>query len=283
MSGPFPERGWIGAEQSQILVEAVHRLSGISIAPTKTDFLEHRINRLLQASGVANVVEYVNHLRLNPTGPAALRLVEALATHTTSFFRERAHYDWLLAVGLPAVVAEGAGLDRPLVIWSAACSTGAELWSAGMVVDGFARNRTLRWDLVGTDVSQKILVKAAQAIFQEEDILPIPEDMRKRYLLRSRSPSGAKPRYRIAPELRSRARLGWANLLDLPSAMALTADITFLRNVLIYFDAEDQLRAAANVARRIRPGGYLLTGHSEGLASPPPGMTPVAPSIYRKE
>lgn len=283
MSGSLPQRGRIGAEQSQILVEAVHRLSGISIAPTKTNFLEHRINRLLQTSGVANVEEYVRHLRVNPTGLAALRLVEALTTHTTSFFRERAHYDWLLAVGLPAVAAEGAGLDRPLVIWSAACSTGAELWSAGMVVDGFARSRNLRWDLVGTDVSQKILVKAARATFEEDDILPIPEDMRKRYLLRSRGSPEARARYRIAPELRSRARLGWVNLLDMPSAMALRADIAFLRNVLIYFDAEDQLRAAANVAQRIQPGGYLLTGHSEGLARPPPGMTLLAPSIYRKE
>lgn len=275
--------GRIAPDEAQILVEAVLRLSGISIAATKTDFLEHRINRLLRESGVGTVAEYVDHLRSAPSGPAALRLVEALTTHTTSFFRERAHFDWMASTGLPSVVAGGAGRDRPLTIWSAACSTGAELWTAGMVVDTFARNRSLRWDLVGTDVSQKILIKAAEAIFDEEDILPIPDEMRRRYLLRSRSPAGATARYRIAPELRSRARLCWADLLDLPSNMALTADIAFLRNVLIYFEPGDQLRAAAQVARRIRPGGYLLTGHSEGLPSPPPGMVPVSPSIYRKE
>ncbi|MDO9638352.1 MAG: CheR family methyltransferase [Pseudotabrizicola sp.] len=283
MMGGTIQQVRITPDQAQILVEAVFRLSGISVAATKTDFLEHRINRLLRESGVGTVNEYVEHLRTAPAGPAALRLVEALTTHTTSFFREKAHFDWLAASGLPSVLAEGAGRDRPLTIWSAACSTGAELWTAGMVLDTFARNRSLRWDLVGTDVSQKILSKAAAATFDEDDILPIPDEMRRRYLLRSRSPVGGKPRYRIAPELRSRARLAWANLLDLPSNMTLTADIAFLRNVLIYFEPDDQLRAAAQVARRIRPGGYLLTGHSEGLASPPPGMTLVSPSIYRKE
>lgn len=273
----------IAPDQAQVLVEAVFRLSGISIAATKTDFLEHRINRLLRESGVESVTDFVEQLRTAPAGPAALRLVEALTTHTTSFFRERAHFDWMTTTGLPSVVAEGAGRDQPLTIWSAACSTGAELWTAGMVADTFARTRNLRWDLVGTDVSQKILRKAAVATFDEDDILPIPDDMRRRYLLRSRTLAGGKQRYRIAPELRSHARLAWANLLDLPTGMALTADIAFLRNVLIYFEPDDQLRAAANVARRIRPGGYLLTGHSEGLASPPPGMTPVSPSIYRKE
>ncbi|TGD67356.1 hypothetical protein EYC08_01415 [Tabrizicola sp. WMC-M-20] len=273
----------IAPDQAQVLVEAVFRLSGISIAATKTDFLEHRINRLLRESGVESVTDFVEQLRTSPAGPAALRLVEALTTHTTSFFRERAHFDWMTTTGLPSVVAEGAGRHQPLTIWSAACSTGAELWTAGMVVDTFARTRNLRWDLVGTDVSQKILRKAAVATFDEDDILPIPDEMRRRYLLRSRTLAVGKQRYRIAPELRSHARLAWANLLDLPTGMALTADIAFLRNVLIYFEPDDQLRAAANVARRIRPGGYLLTGHSESLASPPPGMTPVSPSIYRKE
>ncbi|MFN4156267.1 MAG: CheR family methyltransferase [Paracoccaceae bacterium] len=282
MSGTLGQRGRIGPDEARFIVETVYRLSGVSVTASKTDFLEHRLNRLLQESGVGSVAEYVAQLRAAPAGPAAQGLVEALTTHTTSFFRERAHFDWLTAEGLPAVTANGAGRDRPLTVWSAACSTGAELWTAGMVVDGFARSRSLRWGLVGTDVSQKILAKAALATFEEDDILPIPDDMRRRYLLRSRAGAG-KARYRIAPDLRSRARLAWANLLDLPTGMALTADIAFLRNVLIYFEADDQLRAAANVARRIQPGGYLLTGHSEGLASAPPGMVLVAPSIYRKE
>lgn len=274
----------IDPDEARILVSAVYRLGGISVAAAKIDFLEHRINRLLRETGIHNVAAYIEQVRQAPSGQAAQRLVEALTTHTTSFFRERAHYDWLAATGLPALHAAGAGRDRPLRIWSAACSTGAELWSAGMVVDAFARaqDRHLRWDLVGTDVSRKILSKAAAATFEAEDIQPIPEVLRQRHLLRSQPHADGRTRYRISAELRGRARLAWANLLDLPADMSLTADVAFLRNVLIYFEVEDQARAVMNVVRRLQPGGYLITGHSESLSNPPAGMTLVAPSVYRK-
>jgi len=292
--------GRVGPEQARILVEAVHRLSGIAVSADKTDFIEHRLSRLLRRTGIDSVNGYIQELQTAPAGPAAQNLVEALTTHTTSFFRERGHFDWLEAQGFPALLAQGAGRARPLTIWSAACSTGAELWTAGMVLDTFARARepALRWALIGTDVSQQILAKAALATFDEDDIRPIPEAMRQRYLLRSRAKGGAGgrardltgaaaatgggTRYRISPELRRRARLAWANLLDLPAGLKISADVAFLRNVLIYFQPEDQLRAAMNVARRLQPGGYLLTGHAESLAQLPPGMTLVAPSIYRK-
>lgn len=274
----------IDPDQARILVNAVYRLGGISVAAEKIDFLEHRINRLLRETGVQSLSAYINEVRQAPSGQAALRLVEALTTHTTSFFRERAHYDWLETKGLPALLALGAGRDRPLKVWSAACSTGAELWSAGMIVDSFARaqDRNLRWELVGTDVSRKILATAAQATFEAEDIQPIPEVFRQRHLLRSCHRADGRTLYRISPELRRRTRLAWANLLDLPSNMSLTADVAFLRNVLIYFEPEDQARAVMNVAMRLQTGGYLLTGHSESLSNPPLGMTLVAPSIYQK-
>src|SRR5690606_10778404 len=136
--------------------------------------------------------------------------------------------------GLPSLVEDGAGIDRKLTVWSAACSLGSEMWTAAMVLEQFsqARKGGLMWEVMGTDVSRQILRQAAAAVFTEDQIAGIPDDLRRSYLLRSRG----EPRlYRIVPELRSRARLAWANLVDLDRKLQITADVAFLRNVLIYF------------------------------------------------
>ncbi len=269
--------------QASGLCDIMLRVSGVRIDAAKRSFLELRVGRRLQATGAADFDAYLAHLR-GPSGAAERQnLAEALVTHTTSFFRERAHFDWLAQEGIDQVVASGAGRSWPLTVWSAACSTGAEMWSAAMVLDQAARSRAggLRWAVVGTDISRRILQRAATAIFTEDEIEGLPETFRRRYLMRSRA--GRRPLYRIVPELRAQARLAWANLSEPARGPALTADIAFLRNVLLYFPPSEQPMIAAGVVGRLRPGGYLVTGHAEGLSRVPQGLRQVAPTLYRKE
>lgn len=274
----------LGKAETQALVEIARRLSGVSVDASKRDFVALRVGRRLRALECADFADYLDVLE-GPDGAAEARLlVEALTTHTTSFFREKAHYDWLAAEGLPTLIAAGAGREQPLTVWSAACSLGSELWSAGMVLARIAAARPgLRWALVGTDVSRAILRRAATAVFTEEEIAGLSEAQRREWLLRARAGAFPRPLFRIAPALRARARLAWANLVDLDPALSLEADVAFLRNVLIYFEPADQRRAIANVTARLRRGGYLLTGHSESLAELPAGLTQLAASIYRKD
>ena len=157
-----------------------------------------------------------------------------------------------------------------------------------MVVDRFSRETSanLRFELLGSDISQTILRRAAASVFTAEDITGMPDEMRKQYLLRARKPIdgiSTWPLYRIAPELRDKGRFSQVNLLDPGSAPRIEADIVFLRNVLIYFSNSDQQRAVATVASRIRSGGYLLTGHTERVEHGVAGLTRVASSIYRRE
>lgn len=274
----------IAPAEAAALIEATRRISGISIAAEKRSFIELRVGRRLRELGCEDFADYLSLVQ-GPGGADEVRhLVEALATHTTSFFREKVHYDWLEAEGLPALVRQGAGRAWPLVIWSAACSLGSEMWSAAMLLDRYAKGMPggLRWGVVGTDISRRILRRAAAATFSEDEIAGLPEDLRRRHLLRSRNPARNGTLYRIAPELRSRARLAWANVVDLDPGFRLEADVAFLRNVLIYFEPEDRRRAIANVLSRLRPGGYLLTGHSESISDPPAGLKQIAASTYQK-
>jgi len=270
-----------------LIVDTVKRLSGIAIDPKNSGFLLLRISRRLRTLNLSTIEDYMQLLN-GPMGAAEARhLVEALATHTTDFFREKAHYDFLRTTALPALVALGAGKQWPLTIWSAACSIGSELWTAGMVMHQYCLSHPqgLRWSMLGTDVSRKVLARAESAVFKAEELSGLPEDMRRAYLLRSRAGAqigqGATV-YRIIPDLRNKAAFKWANLVDLDQGFNVKADVAFLRNVLIYFKQGEKESAITNVLSQVRPGGYLITGHAEAIANPPPYLTQIGPSIYQK-
>lgn len=262
------------------------RLCGISIDPRKKDFLSLRLSKRVRALDLADFDAYARHLA-GPDGAAEARhLVEALATHTTSFFRERHHYDWLDSTGFAQLASTGAGVDRPLTIWSAACSTGAELWSAGMIASEAVRTgkSIRRFELLGTDVSRRVLRVAGGATYHAEDVTGVPPGLSARYLMWSR-PDLTRSHgrlCRIVPELQECAQFGFANLTQSGAIPDIAADVIFLRNVLIYFEPEMQAQVIAQIAARLRPGGILLTGHAETMPSGA-GFRALRPSIYVKE
>lgn len=273
----------LSSEQAAALVQTVRRHCGLAIAPEKRAFLELRVGRRLRALGLSDYDTYLHRLT-GPDGPRERQfLAESLVTHTTGFFREKTHFDWLAAEGIPDLLAGGAGRQQDLVVWSAACSIGSELWTAGIVLDRVSRGGAFRWSLVGTDISETVLGRARQATFSAEEIVGLPEAFRRDYLLRSRVPVGGKTLYRVVPDLRNRATFAQANLL-LPGGQGPPlADVAFLRNVLIYFDADVQERVVRHVSSRLRPGGYLITGHAETMITLPADMKPLVASIYRKD
>lgn len=156
-----------------------------------------------------------------------------------------------------------------------------------MIVDQFAQEWRggVLWKATGTDISRRVLRRAASATFTEAELAGLPDDYRRRYMMRSRRSvaNAEQALFRVVPELRSQTRFASLNLIRPSPDFQLNADIIFLRNVLIYFEPADQIAALGTVLRRLRPGGFLMTGHSEALMETPKGMTQVAPSIYRKE
>lgn len=266
-------------EDAQQLVALARSVVGITIDSRKTDFLMGRLGRRLTARGLTDYGSYCRLVRSDAAERAAFG--EALTTHTTSFFRESAQYDWLLEEGLAELEAAGRGQPRPLVIWSAACSTGQEGYSALMVAHQACERglRGLSPRLVGTDVSRPVLRQAARALYRRQEIEGIPAELRRRFLLSSRKDDDL---FRVAPELRGQASWRQANLATGEGLDGIAADAVFLRNVLIYFDEEMRARVIANVLRRLRPGGFLLLGHTEASLGRDGALELVRPSIYRK-
>jgi len=270
------------------IVRILKQAAGIRVDPSNTQFLSYRMDRRVIVLGLRDYDEYLDLLQ-GENGPGEIqRLVESLATHTTSFFREKAHYDWLAQVGLPDLVARGAGRTHQMVVWSAACSSGLELWSAGIVLDQFSATLRggLRWELFGTDISAAIVRRARLGIYSSSELSGLSFDLRNEYLLRSKPGARISPRqriYRIAPALRNRAEFAAANLLSPLGDQVPLCDVVFLRNVLIYFTAEDRIRAIRNVMQCMRSGAYLLLGHSDNLRSLPEGLKPCGTAVFRKD
>ncbi|RYH00956.1 protein-glutamate O-methyltransferase CheR [Salipiger sp. IMCC34102] len=264
-------------EEVRQLVAMARTVVGITIDTHKTDFLSGRLGRRLVATGAKDYAEYCRLLQSNAAERTAFG--EALTTHTTSFFREKAQYDWLLEEGIPALVEDQP--QREVVIWSAACSTGQEGYSALMVMQQ-ARDRGHRGiapRLIGTDISRPVVQRAKTAVYSKPEVEGISLELRRRFLLSSKS---ADDVYRIVPELREQTTWRPANLASGDGLDGISADIVFLRNILIYFDEEIRTRVIDNVFRRLKPGGILMTGHTEASHARRDGLDLVRPSIYRK-
>ena len=272
----------LSAQDVARLSAIADREAGISLGETKTDFLAARLSRRLQELELGSYSDYCDLLERPDHAQELQQFLEAIATHTTSFFRERGHYDWLASAGIEELGKTGAGTRRDLTFWSAACSSGQELYTAMIVADQVGRTKVkgLRFRGVGTDLSREMISAANRAVYSSTEVSGIPGELRKNVLLSSKSGDG---RCRIAPALRERTEWRLANLTKPATLTGIAADVAFLRNVLIYFDDETQARVIGNVLAQLRPGGYLMTGHSETALARKCGLTVLSPTIYRKD
>jgi chemotaxis protein methyltransferase CheR len=211
-------------------------------------------------------------------------LVDAITTHKTDFFREPVHFEYLTEQAAPELAeSHGSGFHRPLLVWSSACSTGEEPYTIAMVLSEFRESlgdRGYRFRIHATDVSSGVLQTARRAVYSEAAVAPVPQELRRKYLMRSSD----RPQrvVRMTPEIRALVEFRELNLMDPDYGFAEGLDVVFCRNVMIYFGRETQQRILFQIARTLRLGGYLLMGHSESLNGLDLPLAQVAPTVYRR-
>lgn len=256
---------------------------GIKMPPAKRTMLEARLRKRLQILGVGSFREYCDRL-FSPNGGAAdelTHMIDAVTTNKTDFFREPQHFDVLVQRVLPALKPglDSAGRNR-VHIWSAGCSSGEEPYTLAMVLaEALPRYPGLSYRILATDISRRMLEQAAEAVYPETRIEPVPAEYRKKYLLRSRDKT--RQLVRVAPELRAQITFRPLNFMDDDFGMREPFDVIFCRNVLIYFDRPTQERLLQKFCRLLVPGGFLFLGHSETINGLDVPVLPVAPTVYR--
>jgi chemotaxis protein methyltransferase CheR len=268
----------------QRIAKFIYDYSGIKLTENKKTMVEGRLRKRVAATGAAHITDYCRRLfEQGGLASETVPLIDVMTTNKTEFFREPEHFRYLAETALPEIVAGRRNAANPTIkVWCAASSIGAEPYTLAMVLaDASQTMGGFRFTITATDISTNVLDTAALAIYPESMVEPVPMDMRKCYLLRSKLES--RGLVRIAPELRQMVRFGRLNLMEAPYPVDRDMDVIFCRNILIYFDKPTQQRVVGRLCDHLRPGGYLIVGHSESLAGFGMPVKQVGGTIFRRE
>lgn len=199
--------------------------------------------------------------------------VDLLTTNETFFFREPKHFEFLANTIVPALSGQGN-----LRIWSGACSTGEEPYTLAMTLAQAMGN--LRFDILASDISTRVLATAKTGLYPVEDAQDIPKPYRTQFCLKG---IGSQDGWFLVDHpLRNRIQFEQINLNTTLPEVGLF-DVIFLRNVMIYFNPETKREVVSRLMSKLRPGGYFIISHSESLHGVTEQLQMVKPSIYRKQ
>ncbi|MFT4115652.1 CheR family methyltransferase [Bradyrhizobium sp.] len=264
------------------IAELIEGQVGIKLPPGKRLMLEGRLHKRVRALNYSGLNEYVDNLFEADLFESELtHLIDVVTTNKTDFFREPQHFSFMRDVAVPALLKTHGRKNAKLKIWSAASSTGMEAYTITMVMDDMIRNgEKFQYRVLGTDVSTAVLRLAKAGIYTRDVLAPVPDNFIKRYFLSSRD--RMRGEVRVVPELRRMTHFMRMNLMDASYPVDRDVDIIFCRNVLIYFERETQRKVVQQLCTHLRPGGYLLVGHSESMIhSAVPGLKQVQPTIFQ--
>jgi len=239
--------------------------SGIVLGNNKQYLVQSRLSRVMSETGAVSLGDLVGRLRREGAGGALRqKVIEAMTTNETLWFRDKHPFDILADRILPELAGRGQRSPR---IWSAACSTGQEPYSISITVQEFLNTRPGAFNdvqIVATDISPSVL-EEARAGYYDPMVLSrgLPADIKQRYFQRDNAHWAE--RWQVRAEIRNRVRFSQANLLASYAPLG-RFDVIFCRNVLIYFSSESKTDILTRMAAALNPNGYLFLGASESIA-----------------
>ncbi len=261
----------------------VYDQCGIKLPPHKRSMLEARLRKRLRALNLNTFEQYADLVFSHGESPEELvKLIDVVTTNKTDFFREPAHFDFLVKTALPSLINNfGVGIDAPMKIWSAGCSTGKEPYTLAMVLNEYGRTCPgFDFEILGTDICTDVLNKAVQGVYPADKAAPVPDEMKKKYLLKSKD--STQRMVRVVPQLRAQIRFKRLNFMDDDFGFREPFDIIFCRNVIIYFDRPTQERLLTKLVNNLISGRFIFLGHSETLLGLNLPLEQMAPSVYRR-
>lgn len=256
------------------ITELMYSAIGLSFSDSKKPLVSSRLSSRIQRLGLDDFEDYYKLISGEQDGGEFQMAVDLLTTNETYFFREPAHYD-LLEQELTATK------PRTVAVWSAASSFGDEAYSTAMLLAEMEQKGRIGsdWSILGTDISDRVLRSASEAVYPADRLRNVTAERLKRYCLRGDGDSDGL--VQIQPALRKHVRFGQLNLCQPASGLG-PFDVVFLRNVLIYFDIKTKAQVVDNVLTQLRPGGLLFIGTAEGRVACTTPLKSLAPGAFRK-
>lgn len=253
---------------------------GIKMPVEKQVMLQSRLLKRLSELKINSFKEYFDLVfSKNGMEQELIKMIDLVTTNKTDFFREPGHFDYLKEHVLPELVDNKR--RKKIKIWSAGCSSGEEPYTLAMVMKDFLREYPgVDFEILGTDLSMRILERAYYGIYAMDRIAVLPLSLKQKYFLKSKDP--AENRARVNRELRSKVKFQRLNLMDGSYPVDYDFDIVFCRNVIIYFERETQEAVINKILNHLKSGGHFFLGHSESLTNMDVPLKNIKPTIFRK-
>lgn len=250
----------------------IFNAAGITMADAKKALVTGRLGKRVAANGLNSFGEYFKLIASGQHPDEVQMAVDLLTTNETYFFREIKHFEFMRTQAIAA-----RSRPQPYRVWSAASSSGEEAYSMAMVLMDCMQ--TTPWEILGTDISTRVLDGARRALYSLERGRHIPPEYLRRFCRKGSGPYDGH--LLVDGMLRNKVMFRHLNLnTALPQLGQF--DMVFLRNVMIYFNNETKREVVARVISTLKPGGYFCIGHSESLNDISSAVQMVAPSIYQK-
>jgi chemotaxis protein methyltransferase CheR len=247
----------ISADDFQAVQKFIFANSGISLVAGKEYLVEGRLKSLVQSEGFDDLHALAVELSGNPNNDLGKKVVEALTTNETSFFRDKHPFETLKTAIIPELL-KSTQAGKQIQIWSAASSSGQEPYSLAMLIaDSFAWANDWQIKITASDISEEMLEKCRAGLYTQFEILRgLPPQYIPQFFQRAES------KWQVKSDIRERIDFRYLNLCgdwgNLPKM-----DIVFIRNVLIYFDSDTKKTILEKMLQVIKPGGYLFLGSGE--------------------
>jgi chemotaxis protein methyltransferase CheR len=236
--------------------DLVRRESAIVLQPGKEYLVEARLLPIARQMGLPDVGKLVETVRSRPNPDDTRRIVEALTTNETSWFRDGDPFTALTSTVLPELLAARGPVDR-LQIWSAACSSGQEPYTIAMLLEDAMPHAASRVSITATDLSREMVERTRAGRFSQLEVnRGLPAPMLVRHFTRVGN------EWEVAPALRRMVTASECNLAT-PLPRMGPFDVVYLRNVLIYFDLPTKQTILRRVRELMRPDGWLFLGAAE--------------------
>lgn len=260
----------------------IHRLAGIHLVPAKKALLVRRLTRRLRELNLRSFTAYYR-LAKQEGHEEQIEMLDRVCTNETQFFREPKQFDLLAEEIIPEWNRQADSGRRPrrLRVWSAACSTGEEPFSLAMtLLHRLLPENHWQVEIQATDLSTRVLATARKAVWPLERAQRIPEELRRRFMLKGVRDQFGK--VKAARSIRSLVHFDRLNLNADSYSVRGSFDLIFCRNVLIYFDLATRRRVIESLLERLAPTGYLFLGHAESLNGISEKMRTLIPCVYTR-
>jgi chemotaxis protein methyltransferase CheR len=259
-------------EEFKVLSGYIHNISGIYLDSSKVYLVETRLGNLLKDLGCASFSDLHQKAQADASKRIQNKIIDAITTGETLFFRDAAPFELLQHKILPDLIdrKKKSGLSVvPIRIWSAACSSGQEIYSVAIVLKellGDLSRYQIR--LLGTDISDEAIARASYGHYNQFEIeRGLPRDKLTKYFTQM------KGEWKIRDEIRALATFRKINLMDNFITLG-KFDIILCRNVAIYFTDQERIKLFKKLEGNLEQKGYLVIGSTESLMGIAPQFEP---------